>query len=147
MSTPKHFIDLIVDSGQEIDRRFPGLRESYVEEWMAKVCYLASLTDVRTGRKARDASARVSPDTAGFKEESTNSDTAPFYAVSIIRDDQDNGNPWRAKPIDHGLVSGQLWILPKPVDLGEGEGPPEPSDTEQRLNSLETWARNLGYKG
>lgn len=143
MTTPIEFIQLAIDAGRLIDERFPGLRERDANSWMDKVVWLAHLrnTDVKIGRKARSSTARVSPDTVGFYN-----NTQSFYAVSIIRD-LPGENPWRQQPEDHGLVYGQVWYAPFKVDIGEGPTPPPTNTLENRVTNLETWARNIGFKG
>lgn len=143
MATPIELINIAVHAGGVIDARFPGLRSSDNEAWMAKVAYLSSISDARIGRKARSFGARVSPDTVGIKEHVNNSDNAPFYAVSIIRDNPPT-NEWRNPPLDYGLISGQLWIKADPVDIGEDN---PVTDLEVRITLLESWARNIGFKG
>lgn len=128
MSTPAHLIQLAVNSGREIDRLFPGLREKDNEQWMQKVVYLASLADPSAGRKARSAGARLSPDTLGFK---TN-DQGHFYAVSIIRDNPPI-NEWRNTPLDYGLVTDQYWEKQEPVDIGGVVQPPPPDNELKKL--------------
>lgn len=143
--TPKSLIDIAVQSGLQIDKLYPGLRERDADAWMAKVTYLASLTDARIGRKSRGPGARVSPDTIGIKTSLDSADTDPFYCVSIIRDNPPV-NEWRVQPLDYGLVSGQLWIKPHPVEITPIQNPPQPptsSSLEQRVAAIEAWIRSF----
>lgn len=145
--TPVDLIASAVECGRVIDNRFPGLREENSDAWMAKVCWLAYSRNSRFGRKSRGPGARVSPDTVGIKRNAESGASDPFYAVSIIRDNPPT-NEWRQEPLDHGLISGQLWVEPSMVDIGGGPviSPPQ-NEVEVRLNNLETWARNIGFKG
>jgi len=142
MPTPSDLIQLAVNSGKEIDRLYPGLRQQDADAWMAKVAYLGFLSDRRIGRKSRGPGARVSPDTVGIKVQEPNSNDSPFYAVSIIRDNP-GINEWRLNekgvptPEDHGLISGQLWIAPEIVDIGEPPvNPPNPEPGNSELAKL-----------
>jgi hypothetical protein len=129
MSTPNHLIAIAVESGRTIDQRFPGLREQNVDAWMTKVAYLASKRDPRFGRKsAHGIGIAVSADTLGIlPEPGGDSGRRPFYAVSIIRHNPPI-NEWRGQAHDYGLIEGQFWIAPQPVDIGEQAPAPTPDD-------------------
>ena len=142
--TPSEIVKIMQDSGREIDSRFPGLRSSNVESWMAKAAYLASISNAGIGRKSRGPGARVSPDTMGY---SPDGNTSNFYAVSIIRDNPPV-NEWRNPPLDYGMIYGQLWTKAEKVDIGEtppipGPEPPPNPNLEARVQAIEDWIRRF----
>ena len=129
--TPIIMLNILVNAGRTIDRRFPGLRESDHHTWMRKVAYFAHLRSPRIGLKsAHGTEVAISGDTAGILPDGAEIRTGqqPFFAVSIIRDNPPV-NEWRSQPLDYGLVEGQYWIIPDAVDIGaetEPEPKPEP---------------------
>jgi hypothetical protein len=143
MGTPRDLVDLMVRAGQRADETHPGLRARDADAWMQIAAGYACWGDRTLGRKARAPGARISPDTLAAETSG-----GAFYAVSIIRDDPDHGNPWRPSPEDHGLVTGQHFIRVPALDPGPwgiDPFPPPPPDLaalERRVAALEAWARS-----
>lgn len=133
--TPDYIVKLMVESGKKADELKPGLRQQNADAWMQLAAGLGNSKDSHIGRKARSVGARISPDTMAYKSGSE------FYAVSIIRDDPDNGNPWRSNPEDHGLVSGQHFVPVSPVPWDDSSEVPD--DLELRVKRIEDWIRKF----
>lgn len=146
VSTPQGILDLLVVSGREIDRRFPGLRERDLKAWSKKVVTFARLSNDRIYRKSAhppehgadsgDTFAWVPPGLSVVHGQRSS-----FHAVSIVRDNPATSthprgeggtgpNEWRREPEDHGLVHGQFVLAFEPVDIGGGTPGPGPGPTD-----------------
>lgn len=123
MKTPQALIDLLIDSGREIDKRYPGLRQASIEAWRDKTAYLGFTRDSRIGKK-RNPSGRISPNAFGLKLSD-----GSLTAVDIVRDNP-GVNEWRGEPeIYEDVQHDQQWIQPEPVEIDPGtQQPDDPKD-------------------
>jgi len=142
MSTPQAIIALMVAAGEHADVTHPGLRARDADAWMQIAAGYACAKNANVGRKSTTPTSRISPDTMGCLAPGS---PGSLYAVSIIRDNPDGGNEWRATPLDHGLVRQTFHAVP-PIPWEQTPEPPveppvEPpgGDILARVAALERW--------